>query len=213
MVDGFYSIKSLLETLYNSYLNDSELFNEDFKKEDQLMLKYIIAREILGNLVQYNRMEHDTVPIKYNIMARNYLLLKLQGQKDTEIVENMKKLNIDIDLANIQNIMNEIEAEGLISKSQEGENYFYTLRKELELSEDGKEQYDLNLYPLVAWPTQFWRSYYNIRELNVTIDENVKYRDFLHEVLSKSATQGFGPANYVFKNLVKYYEKVKEEGT
>ena len=213
MVDGFYSIKSLLETLYNSYLNDSELFNEDFKKEDQLMLKYIIAREILGNLVQYNRMDHDTVPIKYNIMARNYLLLKLQGQKDTEIVENMKKLNIDIDLENIQNIMNEIEAEGLISKSQDGENYFYTLRKELELSEDGKEQYDLNLYPLVAWPTQFWRSYYNVRELNVTIDENVKYRDFLHEVLSKSATQGFGPANFVFKNLVKYYEKIKEEGT
>jgi hypothetical protein len=213
MVDGFYSIKSLLETLYNSYLNDSELFNEDFKKEDQLMLKYIIAREILGNLVQYNRMEHDTVPIKYNIMARNYLLLKLQGQKDTEIVENMKKLNIQIDLANIQNIMNEIEAEGLISKSQEGENYFYTLRKELELSEDGKEQYDLNLYPLIAWPTQFWRSYYNVRELNVTIGENVKYRDFLHQVLSKSATQGFGPANFVFKNLVKYYEKIKEEGT
>lgn len=212
MVDGFYSIKSLLETLYNSYLNDSELFSEDFKKEDQLMLKYIIAREILGNLVQYNRMEHDTVPIKYNIMARNYLLLKLQGQKDTEIVENMKKLNIDIDLANIQNIMNEIEADGLISKSQEGGNYFYTLKKELELSEDGKEHYDLNLYPLVAWPTQFWRSYYNVRELNVTIDENVKYRDFLHEVLSKSATQGFGPANYVFKNLVKYYEKIKEEG-
>ena len=158
-------------------------------------------------------MEHDTVPIKYNIMARNYLLLKLQGQKDTEIVENMKKLNIDIDLENIQNIMNEIEAEGLISKSQDGENYFYTLRKELELSEVGKEQYDLNLYPLVAWPTQFWRSYYNVRELNVTIDENVKYRDFLHEVLSKSATQGFGPANFVFKNLVKYYEKIKEEGT
>ncbi|MFX0187242.1 MAG: hypothetical protein ACFE8A_05845 [Candidatus Hodarchaeota archaeon] len=213
MVDGFYCIKSLLETLYNSYLNDSELFNKDFKKEDQLILKYMIAREILGNLVQYNRMEHETVPIKYNIMARNYLLLKLQGQKDTEILENMKKLNIDIDLANIQNIMNEIEVEGLISKSLEGENYYYSLRKELELSEDGTEQYDLHLYPLIAWPTQFWRSYYNIRELNVTIDENIKYRDFLHKVLSKSATQGFGSANFVFKNLVKYYEKIKEEGT
>ena len=81
----------------------------------------------------------------------------------------------------------------------------------MKLSEDGKKQYDLKLYPLIAWPTQFWRSYYNVRELNVTVNENVKYRDFLHKVLSKSATQGFGPANFVFKNLVKYYEKIKEE--
>ena len=102
-----------------------------------LMLKYIIAREILGNLVQYNRMEHDTVPIKYNIMARNYLLLKLQGQKDTEIVENMKKLNIDIDLENIQNIMNETfglikkyansEIEEIIIKIQEFNLFFYII--------------------------------------------------------------------------------------
>ena len=212
MVDGFYSIKSLLETLYNSYFKDSELFTTDFKKEDQLALKYIAAREILGNLVQYNRMDHDTVPLKFNIMARNYLLLKLQGQKDTEIIENMKKPNIDLELTSLQKIMNEIESDGLISPSKEDENYFYTLKKELELSEDGKKQYNLNLYPLIAWPTQFWRSYYNIRELNVTVNEEVKHRDFLHKVLSKSATQGFGPANFVFKNLVKYYEQIKEEG-
>ena len=36
--------------------------------------------------------------------------------------------------------------------------------------------------------------------------------NFLATVLSKSATQGLGPADYVFKNLVKYYEKVKEDG-
>ncbi|MFX1395182.1 MAG: hypothetical protein ACFFAH_16685, partial [Promethearchaeota archaeon] len=179
----------------------------------QLTLKYIAAREILGNLVQYNRMDHDTVPLKFNIMARNYLLLKLQGQKDTEIIENMKKLNIDLELTSLQQIMNEIEVDGLISTSKEGENCFYTLKKELELSDDGKKQYNLNLYPLIAWPTQFWRSYYNIRELNVTVNEDVKYRDFLHKVLSKSATQGFGPANFVFKNLVKYYEQINEEGT
>ena len=210
MVDGFYCIKSILETLYNSYFN-SELFKSEFFDEDRLMLKYMVAREILGNLVQYNRMDHDTIPIKYNIMARNYLLLKLQGQKDTEIIENMKKLNIDLDLTNIHKIMSEIEADGLINVTKDGENYLFTLKKELELSEDGKKQYGLKLYPLIAWPTQFWRSYYNVRELNVTVNENVKYRDFLHKVLSKSATQGFGPANYIFKNLVKYYEKIKEE--
>ncbi len=211
MVDGFYSIKSILETLYNSYFKDSELFTTDFKKEDQLILKYIAAREILGNLVQYNRMDHDSVPLKFNIMARNYLLLKLQGQKDTEIIENMKKLNIDLDLTSLQKIMNEIEVDGLISASKQDKNSYYNLKKKLELSEEGNKQYNRNLYALIAWPTQFWRSYYNIRELNVTVNDEVKHHDFLHKILSKSATQGFGPANFVFKNLVKYYEQIKEE--
>ncbi|KKM93205.1 hypothetical protein LCGC14_1210630, partial [marine sediment metagenome] len=44
----------------------------------------------------------------------------------------------------------------------------------------------------------------------VSPDENCTYRDFLTKVLSKSATQGYSPSITVFKNLVKYYEKIKE---
>lgn len=205
-VDGFYAIKSLLETLYNSYFNDSELFKKDFSKADQLMLKYYIAREILGNLVQYNQMDHETVPLKYNVIARNYLLIKLKGQMDSEILENLKKLKIDLDIANLHNIMEEIEADGIITKTKKGENYFYELNKELKLSDKGKEKYNRNLRSLVEWPTQFWRSFYNIRELNVTVEDDIANRDFLHKVLSKTATQGFSAADYVFKNLIKYYE-------
>ena len=205
-VDGFYAIKSLLETLYNSYFNDSELFKKDFSKADQLMLKYYIAREILGNLVQYNQMDHETVPLKYNVIARNYLLIKLKGQMDSEILENLKKLKIDLDIANLHNIMEEIEADGIITKTKKGENYFYELNKELKLSDKGKEKYNRNLRSLVEWPTQFWRSFYNIRELNVTVEDDIPNRDFLHKVLSKTATQGFSAADYVFKNLIKYYE-------
>lgn len=205
-VDGFYAIKSLLETLYNSYFNDSELFKKDFSKADQLMLKYYIAREILGNLIQYNQMDHETVPLKYNIIARNYLLIKLKGQMDSEILENLKKLKIDLDIANLHNIMEEIEADGIITKTKKGENYFYELNKELKLSDKGKEKYNRNLRSLVEWPTQFWRSFYNIRELNVTVEDDIPNRDFLHKVLSKTATQGFSAADYVFKNLIKYYE-------
>lgn len=212
MIDGFYTIKSILGTIYTSYLNNSELFLKDFNDEDRLMLEYIAAREILGNLVQYNKLDHDSVPLKYNILARNYLLLKLQGQKDTEIIENMNKLNIEIDLTNLHKIMNEIESDGFISISKEGDNYLYKLTKELELSDDGKKKLiETGLRAIIDWPTQFWRSFYNVRELNVTVEEGVKYRDFLHQVLSKSATQGFGPANFVIKNLVKYFEKIKEE--
>ena len=38
-----------------------------------------------------------------------------------------------------------------------------------------------------------------------------RQRDFLLETLSKTATQGYSPMHYVFHNLIRYYEKIKEE--
>ena len=211
IVDGFHSIKSLLQTLYGTYF-DSELFKKDFSEEDQLVLKYFTAKQILGNLIQYNKIDHESVPMKYNIIARNYTLIKLKGQKDTEILDNLKKLNItDIKKAEFNKIMNEVKSDGIISIKKKGKNNFYELKKELELSSEGKKQYNQVLQPLVDYPTGFWRSFYNIRELNVTPDESCTHQDFLMKVLVKSATQGYGPTHYVFKNLVKYYEKIKEE--
>ncbi|MFW9826351.1 MAG: hypothetical protein ACFFEY_01885 [Candidatus Thorarchaeota archaeon] len=210
-LDGFHSVKTLLQTFYGSYF-DSELFKKDFSEEDQLILKYYIAKEILGNLIQYNKLDHESVPLKYNIIARNYTLIKLKSQTDAEILDNLKKLNItDIDLIDINNIMKEIESDGLIKIEKKGENYQYTLNKELELTNEGKKYYSQNLQPLVDWPTGFFRSFFNIRELNVTVNETTKHYDFLQKILLKTATQGFSPTNYVFKNLVKYYEKIQEE--
>ncbi|MHA1986737.1 MAG: hypothetical protein ACW98D_08870 [Promethearchaeota archaeon] len=211
VVDGFHSIKSLLETLYDTYF-DSELFKNDFSEDDQLVLKYFAAKQILGNLIQYNKMDHESVPMKYNIMARNYTLIKLKGQTDTEILDNLKKLNItDITKTKLNNFMKEIKSEGIITIKKKGKNNFFELKKEFELSQEGKKQYNQVLQPLVDYPTGFWRSFYNIRELNVTPDENCTHQDFLKKVLIKSATQGYGPSHYVFKNLVKYYEKIKAE--
>ncbi len=211
IIDGFHSIKSLLQTLYGTYFN-SELFKKDFSEEDQLVLKYFAAKQILGNLIQYNKMDHESVPMKYNIMARNYTLIKLKGQTDTEVIDNLKKLNItEIKLAELNNIMREVESEGIITIKKKGNNNFYELKKEFELSPEGRKQYNQMLQPLVDYPTGFWRSFYNIRELNVTPDENCTHQDFLMKVLVKSATQGYTPTHYVFKNLVKYYEKLKEE--
>jgi hypothetical protein len=209
-VDGFYSIKSLLETLYKSYFLYSELFKTDFSKEDQLMLKYYVARDILGNLVQYNQIDHETVPLKYNLVARNYLIIKLKGQFDTEILETMKKLQIkDISVTNINEIMEEVQADGIVTKTIKDNKIFYTLNREVKLSTEGKEKYNKVLRALVEWPTQMWRSFYNIRELNVTINEEIPHLDFLHQILSRTATQGFTAADYVFKNLIKYYKELR----
>ncbi len=210
-VDGFYSTKTLLHTLYSSYF-DSELFKKDFSEEDQLILKYFIAKEILGNLIQYNKLDHESVPLKYNIIGRNYTLIKLQGLSDLEILYSLKKLNMKgIELADVNNLMKEIEEEGIVIVEKKGKTNYYYLNKEIALTKDGKLVYTQVLQSLVDWPTLFFRSFFNIRELNVTLDQNIKYHDFLQKILLKTATQGFVPTNYVFKNLVKYYEKIKEE--
>ncbi|MFX0028567.1 MAG: hypothetical protein ACFE8B_05125 [Candidatus Hermodarchaeota archaeon] len=211
IVDGFHSIKSILQILYDSYF-ESELFKQEFLHEDQLILKYLVAKKILGDLIQYNKMDHESVPIKYNIIARNYTIIKLQGQTDEEILTNLNKLNIeDIELSDLIKIMEEIKLDGIIHITKKWNNNFYEIRKELELSKDGDIRYKKNLAPIVDWPTGFWRSFYNIRELNVSPDESCKHRDFLIKVLVKTATQGYSPAHYVFKNLIKYYEKIREE--
>ncbi len=211
IVDGFHSIKTLLQTLYSKYF-ESDIFKKDFSEEDQLVLKYLTAKQILGNLIQYNKIDHESVPMKYNIMARNYTLIKLKGQTDTEILDSLKKLNItSLNSATLNDIMKEVESEGIITLTKKDKNNFYELKKELVLSQQGKKQYNQVLQPLVDFPTGFWRSFYNIRELNVTPDENCTHQDFLVKILAKSATQGYSPMHYVFKNLVKYYEKIKEE--
>ena len=125
-----------------------------------------------------------------------------------DIMDDFHKLNKNIELSYMIKIMEEIRDEGIINIEKEGDEYIYTLNKELKLSEEGQKQYVGTLRPIVDWPTHLWRSFYNIRELNLTVAESCQYDDFLCKILSKAATQGFGPAYYVFQNLVKYYEKV-----
>jgi len=209
--DGVHSIKSLLNALYNSYFNDSDIFISSFTEQDQIILKYLVAKEILGNLIQYNQLDHKSVPLKYNILARTYLLIKFKGQRDTEILENLKKINIELKLSKLKKIMEEIISDGFINKTKKGKYLYYNLQQELDLSEEGKKTYNRTIRSLVDWPTLFYRSYYNVRELNVIVDGDCKYPDYLNKVLLKAATQGYSACHYIFNNLVRYYEKLKEE--
>ena len=209
--DGFHSIKSILTVIFLSYFKDSEIFTQNFIEDDQKILKYLVGKEILGNLIQYNQLDHETVPLKYNILARNYLLIKFKEQSATSINENLKKIKINLKLPALKKILGKIIADGFLEKKKVGKHIYYSLPKELELSEKGKLTYNQTIRPLVDWPTLFYRSYYNVRELNVTVDDDCKHPEFLNKVLLKAATQGYIACHYVFKNLVKYYEKLKEE--
>ena len=204
--DGFHSIKSLLSTLYNSYLNDSSKFKKDFSEIDQLQLKYFIAKEILGNLFQYNQLDHESVPLKYNILARTYFMLK-NGLKTKDIKDKLNKVNINIKMTELWKYLNEIIEDGFLAKTKEGRINVYNLKKEIELSEEGKKKFNQILRPLVDWPTLFWRSYYNIREINVSITKGAKDPELLNNILIKAATQGYLACHFVFENLKKYYEE------
>ncbi|MHA1471633.1 MAG: hypothetical protein ACTSQW_00885 [Promethearchaeota archaeon] len=209
--DGFHSIKSILTAFYKAYFKDSDIFTQNFNKEDQNNLKYLVAKEILGNLFQYNQLDHETVPLKYNILARNHLLMKFKEQSATSINNNVKKVKIELKLQELRKKLNEIIADGFFKKTKVGKNTYYSLHHETELSEKGKIAYNQLLRPLVDWSTLFYRSYYNVREINVTVNGDVKYPEFLNKVLLKAATQGYVACHYVFKNLVKYYTKLKDE--
>jgi hypothetical protein len=209
--DGFNTIRTLLNTLYNHYFKNSLEFKNNFNDGDQLILRYLVAKEILGNLIQYNQLDHETVPLKYNILARNYMLIKLKGQKDIDILENMKKIKIEIDLPELKKILDEIVNDGFFNKTKRGRYIFYELDHELALSDDALLVYNQTIRSLVEWPTLFWTSYYNIRELNVTVDNNTKYNELLNEILLKAATQGYIASYYVFENLITYYQKIRNE--
>ncbi len=209
-IDGYYSIKSILEAFYEHYFIYSESFKNEYSYEDQIILKYLAAKEILGNLVQYNKLDHETVALKYNIIARDYYMIKLRGIDLSEVEDSLKKINKTIKRETLISILKEIERDEIINLQEWENDYLITLNKDLILSEEGNKKYNQNLRSLIDWPTQFWRSYYNIRELNMTPSSSMRYNDLLTKILSKSATQGFGPAHFVFKNLIKYFKKIKE---
>ena len=131
--DGIHSIKSLLTALYNSYFNNSEIFISNINEEDRIILKYLVSKEILGNLIQYNQLDHETVPLKYNILARNYILIKFKGQNTIEILDNLKKINIQLKPHQLRTYMHEIALDGFITKKKKGKFLSYNLKKELEL--------------------------------------------------------------------------------
>jgi hypothetical protein len=209
--DCFHSIKTLLTALYQHFFNDSDLLKENFSEEDQLILKYLVAFILLGNLVQYNMLEHETVPLKYNILARNYLMMKLKGINAKEITDNMKKIRINLTIADTRDFLNQIEKDGFIKKQKKGHSYIYNITKELKLSKSGEENYNNLIRSLIDWPTGIWRSFYNIRELNVTvIDSDGNPIEPLNEILKTAATQGYVACHHVFEELIKFYNETKK---
>jgi hypothetical protein len=117
------------------------------------------------------------VPLKYNVLARNYYSMmnlgNKEGQKglnDATILENMRKIKEDLELNDLKIILDEIMEEGFLEKIIHGNYFRYTLNSELTLSEKAMVVYRQTIEPSVKWPILFWDDYFNIRELNFRVE-------------------------------------------
>ena len=94
LVDGYYAVKSVVETLFVKYFQDSELFLNNFKESDRIHAKYIAAEALLGALLQFISSENELVPLKYLIVAKNRSMLKLKGLTDKRILLKRKTIKL-----------------------------------------------------------------------------------------------------------------------
>jgi hypothetical protein len=137
-------------------------------------------------------------------------MIKIKGIKDSEIMDNMKKIKINLTITDIIKYLNQIEKDGFIKGQKKGKSIYYEIMKELKLSKEGEEKYNMLLRPLIDWPTGIWRSLYNIRELNVTVSNTKGEKiEALNKILETAATQGYVASHQVFDKLINYYNEIK----
>ena len=221
MVDGYYAVKSIVDTLFNKYFDESALFLRDFNEVDRPPVKFLASEALLGSLLQFVEAESDLVPLKYLIVAKNRAMLKLKGLSAKKIQERMSSSGIECKIEEIRKIMNRLIATGYVSKRKRKKEISpgniitfieYRWIKDVVLSDEGDKFYNVKIDPLISWAVQLWRTMYNIRELDVVIPEYYNYRNFLTKTVAKAATQGFKNSYWVVKNLQKYYDLVLNDG-
>jgi hypothetical protein len=222
LVDGYYTIKSVVDTLFSKYFVDSEDFLNDIAEEDRVPFKFLTADVLIGSLLQFLSTEKEAVPIKYLIVAQNKSILRLKGRSDEQILDKLGSNGFTSSLEEVRQIMNELEKDGYIIKRDlspsekikwKTGSFMYSWNKEndFKLSPEGEKFYKSKIFPVLEWCVGLWRSMYNIREMDVEILDSYKWKSFLEKTVSKAATQGFMTTYWVIKNIKKYYEMILEE--
>lgn len=214
LIDGYYTVKDVVITLYKMYFNDSDVFKEDFDEDDRTSVIFKTSDVLIGSLLQFLSTERDLIPLIYLIAAKNKSILRLKARTDVKILNNLRSSGFEKKLNDIHKVMDELESHGYIEKTEVETNeengakysYKWVKGKDFTLSEAGEKVYKSKILPIVEWCIGLWRSMYNIRELDVVIPEHYKWRTYLEQTVKKAATQGFMTTYWVIKNVRKYYE-------
>ncbi|MBN2154537.1 MAG: hypothetical protein JW776_00650 [Candidatus Lokiarchaeota archaeon] len=215
LIDGYYLIRNVVSTIFNTYFHESRQFIKDFKRQDRDPVRYMTAEKFIGSLLQFISSEQDLIDKKYIVVALNKSMMKLKGLSDLKIIIKLESNGFTISKAELQNIMYELEDHGVIEKHRirrkDEEIYgkgtfFYKWIMDFDLPTESKQLYNKKILKLVDWSIQLWRSLYNIRELHLKVPPNYPNREFLEATLQKAAIQGFKSTWWVIKNIKKYYE-------
>lgn len=211
MNDGFFVVKSIIESIFNKYI-DSDLISEDFSNDDLAAANLMISDILVGSLLQFIVIDRSSIPISYIIIAKNKALMKVKALPIDRIVDDMKKNGFEVSNEYVSSVLNDMIELGYVSGEIliDSDKIEYKFVKDFSLTEVGQKKFDKKIKPLLDWTISFWRSFFNIRSLDTPIPKNYPNRGFLEETVKRAATQGFLTACNVMENIASYYEIVIE---
>jgi hypothetical protein len=212
MNDGFFVVKSIVESIFNKYI-DSDLISEDFFNADLVAAKLMISDILVGSLLQFIVLDKSSIPIPYIIIAKNKALMKIKALSVIRIVDDLKKNGFEVSSEYVTSILNDMIELGYISSEKviDSDEIVYKFVKDFSLSEAGQRTFDQKIKPLLEWTIAIWRSLFNIRSLDTPIPNDYPHRKFLEETVKRAATQGFLSAHNVMENIANYYDIIIEK--
>ncbi len=213
MNDGFFVVKSIVESIFNNYI-DSDLISEDFSNTDLVAAKLMISDILVGSLLQFIVLEKSSIPIPFIIIAKNKALMKIKALSVSRIVNDLKKNGFEVSNEYVSSVLNDMIELGYISSQKviDSDEIVYKFVKDFSLSEAGQRTFNQKIKPLLEWTIAIWRSLFNIRSLDTPIPQNnYPHHEFLEETVKRAATQGFTSAHNVMENIANYYEIIIEK--
>ncbi len=207
MNDGFFVVKSIIESIFNNYI-DSDLISEDFTNTDLVAVKLMISDMLVGSLLQFIVIDKSSIPIPYIIIAKNKALMKIKALSIERIVDDLKKNGFEVSNEYVSSVLNDMIELGYVTDEKiiDSGEIVYKFVKDFSLTEVGQRKFDKKIKPLLEWTIALWRSLFNIRSLDTPIPKNYPNLGFLEETVKRAATQGYLSAYNVMENIANYYE-------
>ncbi|MHA1734401.1 MAG: hypothetical protein ACTSU5_20875 [Promethearchaeota archaeon] len=207
IVEGYHAERAIFATVYGKVLPSPDL-SQYFSPAEIPLLGFKISDTLVTSLGQFISMDPSTIPLEYVVVARNKSMIRLRGTTDEQAARDLSSSGVPCTVADVRAAMSKLAAAGLLDVKRDGNTERYENLGDFILPDADEQFFKREIQPVLDWAVQFWRSFYNLRELNTPIDPRRPHSGFLEKTVSRSATQGFSSAHFVVANLVKYFEMI-----